>query len=181
MAGQKPFAELGIERQVLIARYENRALPRPEACSEALFHVMGRCWTRDPGLRPNIVDLRETVSQLFPRLPRNDTHHENSSVALFPVGAPNHLPPNGGQAVDAIQSSVTPKFKQVPTSTVSTMTVCPLSSHIHSSYPRTLHQVWLVTISCESPSRRIWTRMFVLGWISPAVRLRLSAPKFSPR
>jgi hypothetical protein len=121
MTGQKPFAELGTERQVLIARYENRALPRPEACSEALFHVMGRCWTRDPGLRPKIVDLRET--QLFPRSPGNDTYHENSSVALFPVGAPIHLPPDGGQAGDPMQSGVTPKFEQGTTSTVSALTV----------------------------------------------------------
>jgi hypothetical protein len=52
MAGQKPFAELRNDVQVLTARHQGRALPRLDNCNEEFFGLMRQCWDLDPYQRP---------------------------------------------------------------------------------------------------------------------------------
>jgi hypothetical protein len=64
MAGQKPFAELRLELQVLAARYQGHTLNHPGHCSAQLFDLIRECWVLDPLQRPTMDDLPKKVKRL---------------------------------------------------------------------------------------------------------------------
>lgn len=75
--GQQPFFWLE-NRDVINQLEQGIRLPKPENCPPALYSLMTRCWSYDPGERPSFTELVIKIRYLFEKI-NKDAQRETLS------------------------------------------------------------------------------------------------------